>query len=70
MSHDHWHGGAKLVNIPTIGLADLELPPDTAQGVLQLEQKKEPSDDIAIQSETLKEPEVPDEPPTLGTPAA
>jgi predicted nucleic acid-binding protein len=59
---------AKLVNIPTIGLADLELPPETAQGVLPLEQKNEPSDEIAIQSETLKEPEVTDEPPTIGTP--
>ncbi len=61
---------AKLVNIPTIGLADLELPPETAQGILQLEQKKDPSDEIAIQSETLKEPEDSDDQPTIGLPPA
>lgn len=56
------------MNIPTIGLGDLELPPETAQGVLQLEHKRDACDEIAIQSETLKEPEISDEQPTLGTP--
>lgn len=54
---------AKLVNIPAIGLADLPLPPETAQGVLPLEHKKDDDiDEIARQSETLQEPEVPDDP--------
>ena len=52
---------AKLVNIPVFGLADLSLPPETAQGVLPLEPKTHDDiDEIASQN---KEPEIPDEPP-------
>jgi predicted nucleic acid-binding protein len=54
---------AKLVNIPTMGLASLPLPPETAQGVLPFEPKRDATDEIAIQSETLPEPEINDEQP-------
>jgi len=52
---------AGLVNIPTFGLGDLQLPPETAQGVLPFERKGiDAIDEIAQQTETLQEPEVPD----------
>ena len=54
---------AKLVNIPTLGLPDLPLPPETAQGVLPFETKgADAIDEIAQQAKTLQEPETPDEP--------
>jgi predicted nucleic acid-binding protein len=49
---------AKAANIPTIGLGDLPLPPETAQGQLPFEsQKPDAIDEIAQQAETLEEPE-------------
>jgi predicted nucleic acid-binding protein len=54
---------ARLVNIPTIGLAKLALPPESAQGQLPFEHKRDPTDEIAIQSETLPEPEDNDDQP-------
>jgi hypothetical protein len=57
---------AKLVGIPRLGLADLELPPETAQGNLPFDTVKDSTDEIAVQAEILKEPEIPDDQPTIG----
>ena len=48
-----------------LGLADLELPPETAQGNLPFDTVKDSTDEIAVQAETLKEPEIPDDQPTV-----
>ncbi|MGZ9187644.1 MAG: hypothetical protein ACXW6R_23500 [Candidatus Binatia bacterium] len=54
---------AKMLNIPALGLSDLPLPPETAQGVLPFETKgADAIDEITKQTETLTEPEVPDGP--------
>lgn len=51
---------ARAVGIPAIGLADLVLPPETAQGQLPFESKKPDAiDEIAEQTQSLKEPEIP-----------
>ena len=57
---------AKLVGVPTLGLSDLEIPPETAQGNLPFDTVKDPTDEIAVQAETLKEPDVPEDQPTIG----
>jgi predicted nucleic acid-binding protein len=56
---------AKAVNIPTLGLADLELPPETAQGQLPLEKAHDISDEIAAQTKAHKEPEPPEDQPEI-----
>ena len=56
---------AKAVGIQPIGLSELALPPDTAQGVLPLEMKKPDAiDEVAHQAESKPEPEIPDDPPS------
>ena len=59
---------AKSLGIPTQGLADLPLPPESAQAQLPFESKKTDAiDEVAEQAETLKEPEVPEgQPPAEG----
>lgn len=55
---------ANAVGISTLGLADLPLPPETAQGKLPFESNKADAiDEIAKQAESLQEPPVPDDPP-------
>ncbi len=55
---------ASAVGISTLGLADLPLPPETAQGQLPFESNKTDTiDEIAQQAENLQEPPVPNEPP-------
>lgn len=49
---------AKAMGLTTLGLADLPLPPETAQHELPFESRKSDAiDEIAEQVETLKEPE-------------
>jgi predicted nucleic acid-binding protein len=53
---------ARVLSITTIGLGDLPLPPDTAQGKLPFEAKgPDAIDEIAEQTKSLEEPEGPDE---------
>ncbi len=53
---------AKLLNITCVGLPDLPLPPETAQGRLPFEAKgSDAIDEVAEQAKTLREPEAPDE---------
>jgi rRNA-processing protein FCF1 len=61
---------AKTVGIPSIGLAELPLPPETAQGQLPFEAKKpDAADEIAKQAKNLPEPEIPTgAPSTEGSP--
>jgi predicted nucleic acid-binding protein len=55
---------AKAVEISAIGLAELPLPPEAAQGQLPFEGKKPDAiDEIAQQAQTLEEPELPNDPP-------
>ena len=55
---------ASAVDIPTHGLADLALPPETAQGTLPFISKATDAiDEIAQQAESLEEPEAPGGPP-------
>ncbi len=55
---------ANAVGISTIGLGDLSLPPETAQGQLPFESNKADAiDEIAQQTESLQEPALPDDPP-------
>jgi hypothetical protein len=55
---------AKDVGIQPIGLAELALPPETAQFQLPLETKKPDAiDEVASQAQSRPEPEVPDDPP-------
>jgi hypothetical protein len=57
--------GAKAVNIPTYGLGDLALPPETAQKEFQFESRvADVIDEVTQQAQDLKEPEIPDEAPT------
>lgn len=57
---------AKAVGMSAIGLADLALPPETAQGQLPFEGKQpEAIDEVAEQAQNLTEPETPN-----GGPAA
>ena len=54
---------AKAVSIPTYGLADLPLPPETAQGEFPSESRGvDAIDEIAKQAESLEEPEAPEGP--------
>jgi len=56
---------ANALGISTLGLADLSLPPETAQGQLPFESKATDAiDEIAEQAKILQEPEASDEPPT------
>jgi hypothetical protein len=56
---------AEAVNIPTCGLADLPLPPESAQGEFPFESRgTDAIDEITEQGKNLKEPEIPEEPPT------
>ena len=57
---------AKAVSIPTLGLADLELPPETAQGQLPFEKANDISDEIAAQSKASQEPDTPENQPGAG----
>ena len=52
---------AKRVNIPALGLPDLPLPPETAQGLLPFDAKESSDaiDEIAQQTKALPEPEGP-----------
>jgi hypothetical protein len=55
---------ANTVGISTLGLADLPLPPETAQGQLPFESKKSDAiDEISQQAESLQEPALPDDAP-------
>jgi predicted nucleic acid-binding protein len=55
---------AKAVGIFPLGLAELPLPPETAQGQLPFETKQaDVIDEVAQQTESLKEPSVPEDPP-------
>jgi predicted nucleic acid-binding protein len=55
---------AKAVGISTLELAKLPLPPETAQGQLPFETKQaDVIDEVAQQTQNLKEPSVPEEPP-------
>ena len=59
---DNLAATARLLNIPVAGLADLELPPKTAQGVLPLETKgPDAIDEVAQQAKTLEEPKNPED---------
>jgi rRNA-processing protein FCF1 len=56
---------ANAVGIPTMGLGDLPLPPESAQGKLPFEtQKPDAIDEVAKQAQTTPEPEVPTTGPT------
>jgi hypothetical protein len=56
---------AKAVGMQPIGLADLALPPETAQGVLPFETKKPDAiDEVARQAQSKPEPEIPDDAPS------
>jgi predicted nucleic acid-binding protein len=58
---------AKAVGIDALGLGDLALPPETAQGKLPLEPMRQDAiDEIAQQAKTLQEPPLPEEPPSPG----
>ncbi|WP_420966849.1 hypothetical protein [Bradyrhizobium sp. B120] len=57
---------AKSVNIPTLGLADLELPPETAQGQLPFEKTQSVSDEISAQTKAHQEPDSPEDQPGAG----
>jgi hypothetical protein len=58
---------SKMVGIPAVGLSELQLPPETAQGQLPFEAKKPDAiDEITQQTQTLEEPELPNEPPRQG----
>ena len=51
---------ARAVGMLAMGLADLALPPETAQGQLPFEPKKPDAfDEVTEQTQSLKEPEVP-----------
>jgi hypothetical protein len=55
---------AKAVGIPTVGLAELPLPPESAQGQLPFDSKPADTiDEIAQQAQSFKEPEVSNDPP-------
>jgi hypothetical protein len=55
---------ANTVGISTLGLADLPLTPETAQGQLPFESNKADAiDEIAKQAESLQEPPLPNDPP-------
>jgi predicted nucleic acid-binding protein len=57
-------GTAEVVHIPTFGIADLALPPETAQKAFAFESKEADAiDEITEQVTSLKEPEIPDGPP-------
>jgi hypothetical protein len=55
---------AKAVGIQSIGLAELTLPAETAQGQLPFEAKKPDAiDEVSHQTQSKPEPEVPDDVP-------
>lgn len=56
---------ARAVGIQPISLAELVLPPETAQGVLPFETKKPDAiDEVARQAQSKPEPEIPDDAPS------
>jgi hypothetical protein len=56
---------AKAAGIQSIGLAELALPPESAQGQLPFEAKKPDAiDEVSHQAQSKPEPELPDDAPT------